>query len=477
MKLKIALLVLLCFSFGIAQQKDKKQSTDKGKWEELKEYPKPISPIQPEYPQVAKLAGIEGKVYVEALISENGDVLDTKIMKSDHETLIGAAVAAIKTTKFSPAVSQENKKVRAWVVIPIVFKLEEDKKELKAITPVDNSKTDNEVELEPDINTFQEVEKLPEMIEADKPVYPEEAKKNKITGKTFVKVLIDKNGNAKKAVVIKSEHELFNQPAIDAAMKSKFTPAMQGGNPIAVWIVLPYRFTLEGEKDNDDVRFFVKELNSELDAKKFFKANSNMKSAIEIFGNKKTKYDVENVKTTVTFGDECALNRIKMKQGEWYVFVARKGNQVYDFQSNQLEKLLKYVTDYKSKEKQYNDYITISINSEDPTYPKEAIEKELRGSVLVKVFFEKDKLEKVETYVSNNPILDRAAEEIVSKNFIPIYDGIIKGDRMEGLKTLVKQSEKDPSSRVSSISYPDGFTLVTGQIVRVSFILNKTPKD
>ncbi|OGU67206.1 MAG: hypothetical protein A2499_02225 [Stygiobacter sp. RIFOXYC12_FULL_38_8] len=477
MKLKIALLVLLCFSVGMAQQKDKKQSADKGKWEELKEYPKPISPIQPEYPQLAKLAGIEGKVYVEALISETGNVVEIKSLKSDHETLMIDAIEAVRRTKFSPGISKDGKKVKAWVVIPIVFKLEGDKKELKDITPIDNSKADNEVELEPDINTFQEVEKLPEMIEADKPVYPEEAKRNKITGKTFVKVLIDKNGNTKKAVVIKSEHELFNQPAIDAAMKSKFTPAMQGGNPIAVWIVLPYRFTLEGEKNNDDVRFSVKELNSDKEAKKFFKANSNMKSAVETLGNKKAKYEIENVKTSVIFGDESALIKIKMKQGEWYVFAARKGNKIYDFQSDQLEKLLKYVTDYKSKEKQYNDFITISINSDDPTYPKEAIEKELRGSVLVKVYFEKDKLEKVETYVSNNPILDKAAEEIVCKNFLPIYDGIIKGDRMEGLKTLVKQSEKDPSSRVSSISYPDGFTLVTGQIVRVSFILNKTPKD
>lgn len=471
MKLKIALLVLLCFSVGIAQQKDKKGKADKGKWEELKEYPKPITPIQPEYPQLAKLAGIEGKVYVEALISETGDVVEIKSLKSDHETLMIDAVEAVRKTKFSPGISKDGKKVKAWVVIPISFKL--DDKEKKSDTTLKTPDT----ETDPDMNTFQEVEKLPDMIEAGKPEYPEEAKKNKITGKTFVKVLIDKEGNPKKAVVIKSQNELFNQPAVEAALKSKFTPALQGGKPIAVWIVLPYRFTLGNDKESDDVRVFVKELNSVDEAKKFFKENTDLKSAFEILGIKKNNYVVEKIKTSVTYGDESAVVKIKMKQSEWYIFMARKGSQIYDFQSAQLEKLLKYVNDYKSKDKQYNDFITISVNSEDPTYPKEAIEKELRGSVLVKVFFEKDELEKVATYVSNNPILDKAAEEIVSKNFIPIYDGIIKGDRMEGLKTLVKQSEKDPSSRVSSISYPDGFTLVTGQIVRVNFILNKTPKD
>jgi protein TonB len=98
---------------------------------------------------------------------------------------------------------------------------------------------------DPDINSFAAVEHYPEMVVSGKPEYPEIAKRAGITGKVFVKVLVDKEGKPKKAVVIKSDSELFNQPAIDAAMKSAFTPALQNNHPIAVWIVLPYRFTLE----------------------------------------------------------------------------------------------------------------------------------------------------------------------------------------------------------------------------------------
>lgn len=101
---------------------------------------------------------------------------------------------------------------------------------------------------DPDMNAFQAVEKLPEMVFAAKPEFPEIAKRAGITGKVFVKVLVDKEGRPKKAVVIKSDSELFNQPAIDASMKSAFTPALQNQHPIAVWIVLPYRFTLEGQQ-------------------------------------------------------------------------------------------------------------------------------------------------------------------------------------------------------------------------------------
>lgn len=98
---------------------------------------------------------------------------------------------------------------------------------------------------EPDMNAFVAVEKLPEMVVAAKPDYPEIAKRAGITGKVFVKVLVDKEGKPRKAVVIKTDSDLFNQAAIDAAMKSAFTPAIQNQHPIAVWIVLPYRFQLQ----------------------------------------------------------------------------------------------------------------------------------------------------------------------------------------------------------------------------------------
>jgi len=97
---------------------------------------------------------------------------------------------------------------------------------------------------EPGFDAFVPYEKGPEMVVAKTPEYPEIAKRAGITGKVFVKVLVDKEGKPKKAVVIKTDSELFNQAAIDAAMKSAFTPAIQNQHPIAVWIVLPYKFQL-----------------------------------------------------------------------------------------------------------------------------------------------------------------------------------------------------------------------------------------
>jgi periplasmic protein TonB len=106
-------------------------------------------------------------------------------------------------------------------------------------------KIEEDKNTDPDMDKFVAYEKGPEMVVSAKPEYPEIAKRAGITGKVFVKVLVDKEGKPKKAVVIKTDSELFNDAAIAAAMKSAFTPAIQNQHPIAVWIVLPYKFQLQ----------------------------------------------------------------------------------------------------------------------------------------------------------------------------------------------------------------------------------------
>lgn len=98
---------------------------------------------------------------------------------------------------------------------------------------------------DPDINTFVPVEKFPEIVYAPTPEYPEIARRAGITGKVLVKILVDKEGKPKKAVIFKSDTDMFNESAIAAAMKSAFTPAIQDNKPVPVWIVIPYKFTLQ----------------------------------------------------------------------------------------------------------------------------------------------------------------------------------------------------------------------------------------
>ena len=85
--------------------------------------PVPISPIRPEYPEIAMEAGIEGTVIVQAFISNKGVVEDTMVLKGIPNTgLNEAALEAVKRTRWKPA-RQRDKKVGVWMSIPINFKL------------------------------------------------------------------------------------------------------------------------------------------------------------------------------------------------------------------------------------------------------------------------------------------------------------------------------------------------------------------
>jgi protein TonB len=109
-------------------------------------------------------------------------------------------------------------------------------KDLKVEAPKDQ---------DPDMNAFIPVEKEPELVVAAKPDFPEVAKRAGVEGTVYVKILVDKEGKPKKAVVIKSSTEIFNDVSIAAAMKCVFTPAIQNHQPVMVWIVMPFKFKLD----------------------------------------------------------------------------------------------------------------------------------------------------------------------------------------------------------------------------------------
>jgi len=75
------------------------------------------------YPEIARKAGIEGKVIVQVLVSEKGKVIDVRVIKSlGHSGCDEAAVKAIRSVKWNPAM-QRDKPVKVWVAIPVIFRL------------------------------------------------------------------------------------------------------------------------------------------------------------------------------------------------------------------------------------------------------------------------------------------------------------------------------------------------------------------
>ncbi|MFA6437765.1 MAG: energy transducer TonB [Bacteriovoracaceae bacterium] len=98
---------------------------------------------------------------------------------------------------------------------------------------------------EPGMNDFVPVEKIPQVISAQKPLYPEIARRSGMEGSVWVKILVDKTGKARKVVVIKeSGGGIFNEEAIKAAWKYQFTPAIMNSGPVQVWVAIKFNFRL-----------------------------------------------------------------------------------------------------------------------------------------------------------------------------------------------------------------------------------------
>ncbi len=84
--------------------------------------PRPKQVVKPEYPEIAKKAGIEGTIILKLLIDVDGKVLKAKILKGLTPDLNDAAIEAAYATLFYPA-KQRDKPVRVWVSMPMIFKL------------------------------------------------------------------------------------------------------------------------------------------------------------------------------------------------------------------------------------------------------------------------------------------------------------------------------------------------------------------
>ena len=79
---------------------------------------------KPSYPRLAEQAGLEGLVWVKALVGSDGSVKDAVVFKSSGTpSLDEAAVAAAPKCKFKPAI-QNGRPVAMWVTYKVDFILQ-----------------------------------------------------------------------------------------------------------------------------------------------------------------------------------------------------------------------------------------------------------------------------------------------------------------------------------------------------------------
>jgi protein TonB len=87
----------------------------------VEELPEAITRVPPVYPDLAREAGVDGTVMVQALVGKDGKVKDVRVVKS-IPMLDESAKSAVRQWVFKPALSN-NKPVAVWVGVPVKFSL------------------------------------------------------------------------------------------------------------------------------------------------------------------------------------------------------------------------------------------------------------------------------------------------------------------------------------------------------------------
>lgn len=86
----------------------------------------------------------------------------------------------------------------------------------------------------------------PRLIEMSKPDYPDEARQNGWEGEVIVRVLVDTKGWVFRTEIVKSSgYKILDDEADSTAKTARFTPARQNGRPVAVWVPIPVKFSLD----------------------------------------------------------------------------------------------------------------------------------------------------------------------------------------------------------------------------------------
>ena len=95
----------------------------------------------------------------------------------------------------------------------------------------------------PKLGDYVYVEELPEAVTKVSPDYPDLARSANVDGTVLVQALVGKDGRVKDAKVVKSI-AMLDAAAVAAVKQWVFKPALSNNKPVAVWVAVPVRFTL-----------------------------------------------------------------------------------------------------------------------------------------------------------------------------------------------------------------------------------------
>lgn len=186
--------------------------------------------VQPEYPELARKAKLEGEVMVEFVVELDGRVSQANVKESTNELLNDAALAAVQRWTFNPAV-EDGKPVVSAMSATLPFRLAQLKQKQVPIAPPGQEFMPAGLKLTPAKAKF-----------APDPDYPAELEEKKLPGEVEIEFKVDAEGKIKAPRVLWASHAAFVETALRAVEKSQFEPAHQGPLAKATTMKYPVEF-------------------------------------------------------------------------------------------------------------------------------------------------------------------------------------------------------------------------------------------
>lgn len=198
------------------------------------------------YPEEARSNGVEGTVYVELIVKEDGSLSDPKIVKGlGHGCDEQVLMILQRMNAWTPASSAEGSPVAMEIRIPIVFSPD-------YMRSVNGSFKNDDIGVNDDpVFTIAQVPASPNGgMEAfrkyisDNMIYPEQARKQGITGRVYVQFIVEKDGFISNAQVVKGLGYGCDEEAIWLIQQSpRWNSAKQRGVTVRQKMVLPIDFS------------------------------------------------------------------------------------------------------------------------------------------------------------------------------------------------------------------------------------------
>ncbi len=213
------------------------------------------------YPVNAQKNGTQGRVTVQFIVNTDGSISNIGILRGVDPELDGEAVRVISAMPHWKPGTQGGKPVRVKYTVPVMFRLNDEKKEeFKPVPKIDESivvvgyASQEKSPVEEDV-VFEVVEQMPSfaggmeglMRYLSKNIkYPVAAQKAGAQGQVIVQVIIDSNGNVTNPKISKSVDPSLDAEAIRVTSNMpKWQPGMQRGKAVNVRYTFPIEFKLQ----------------------------------------------------------------------------------------------------------------------------------------------------------------------------------------------------------------------------------------